>query len=271
MTRRRERRRGRGTSYTGILRSDRPRPAEAEPQIEDRYPRFRWRIVSFLIVLCLSGVLVLFFASDVFYVRSIAVGGLQYMTKEEVFTYSRIASWHIFWVDPQEVRENLLEFPSVADAQVRISWPPNMVDIIIEEREPALVWEQSGTAVWVDINGKVMAQRAERPDLTRIVADTLFENSPLETGNLDLEVVYGALQLRELRPEVTTWRYDPARGLGFRNPNGWDVWFGVGSNMQEKQAIYGAMAASVQQRGIAVAEINIVNPDAPYYTVLFER
>ena len=266
----RERRR-RDRNYTGILRGGRGRSEERQiSQIEDRSRKFSWRWVSGAIVLALSGVLALFFYSEVFYVRSIAVGGTRYMTVEEVFAYANIADTHIFWIEPSAVRERLMEFQTVADAQVRVSWPPNMVNIVVEEREPALVWEQNGVAFWVDIQGNVMRQYEDRPDLLKIVvADSNMEN-PLIGGTLDEELVYSALQLQELNPEVDVWRYDAALGLGFRNANGWDIWLGVG-NMTEKMQIYAAITSDIIARGIQLSEVNIVNPDAPVLTVLWGR
>ena len=265
-------RRRRDRNYTGILRGGRGRTDEREvSQIEDRRRKFSWRIVSGLIVLALSGVLALFFYSDVFYVHSIAVGGTRYMTKEEVFTYADIANVHIFWVQPDAIRENLMNFPTVADAQVRVSWPPNMVNIVIEEREPALVWEQNGVAIWVDIQGNIMQQYEDRPELLRIVASDPLTEGPLTGEMLDENIVYGALQLQELQPDVEAWRYDTARGLGFRNANGWDVWLGVGANMIEKMQIYETLTSDIIARGIQPGEVNIVNPDAPFYTVLWGR
>jgi cell division septal protein FtsQ len=267
----RERRR-RDKNYTGILRGSHSRTEEREiSQIADRSPQFSWRIVSGLMVLALSGILALFFYSDVFYVHSIAVGGIRYMTKEEVFTYADIANVHIFWVQPDSIRANLLAFPTVADAQIRVSWPPNMVNIFIEEREPALVWEQNGAAIWVDIQGNLMRQYEDRPGLLKIVADDPRTEGPLTGQPLDEAVIFGALQLQELHPEIGIWRYDIARGLGFRNANGWDIWLGVGTGMTEKMQIYEALAADIIARGIQPGEVNIVNPDAPVYTVLWGR
>ena len=166
-------RRRRDRNYTGILRGNRARTEQPEvSQIEDRR-KFNWRMVSGFMVLALSGILALFFYADVFYVHTIAVGGVRYMTKEEVFAYADIANTHIFWVQPEVVRERLLGFQTVADAEVRISWPPNMVNIVVEEREPALVWEQNGVAIWVDIQGNVMRQYEDRPGLLRIVAENI--------------------------------------------------------------------------------------------------
>lgn len=272
MSRIRDRRR-RTRQYTGVLRSDRQRTTE-ETRIEQVEGRrgFSWRIVSGLMIILLSIVLFLFFYSDIFYVSSISVRGQQYMTVEEVFTYADIANYHIFWVNPEQVRKNIMRYPSVADAKVTIGWPPNMVSIELEEREPILSWEQNDTVFWVDIQGNKMDVREDRPDLIRIVVNDPLVPIPLgQDGKLDTDIVYGAIQLYDLRPDVPAWQYDPVKGLGFRNSNGWDVWFGVGTGMEEKMKIYETLSSDIIARGIQVSEVNIANPDAPYYIVLFGR
>ena len=99
----RERRRGSGRA-PGILRN----PATAQEAIDRpighsaRRSMGSWRIVSAMIVLSLIGVLALFFITPFFYIHSIAVGGLQYVTKEEVFALTGIANMHVFWIDPKQ-------------------------------------------------------------------------------------------------------------------------------------------------------------------------
>jgi cell division septal protein FtsQ len=273
-TRNRRERRQRN-SYTGVLRDARVMTPAEGYVVDHSAPRrrpFSWRWISLMIVIVLTLVLVFFYTSSVFYVRSISVGGVRYLTKEEIFAYADIANMHIFWVDPARVRENLLRSSSIADAQVWIGWPPQMVNIVVEEREPALVWEQSGTAIWVDIQGRIMAQRQDRPDLTVIQADMAVADGPLgESGRVRQEIVLGALQLEELLPGTQVLRYDSARGLGYAHEGGWQVWLGTGTGMPEKIAIVNAMTQSLQARGIQPGEINVVDPDFPFYTVMWGR
>lgn len=221
-------------------------------------------------VVLLSGLLFIFSTADFFYVRSIAVGGLRYLSKEEVFAFTKVANQHVFWVDPEAVRQNLLQSPSIADARVWLDWSPQLVNIVIEEREPAIVWEQSGTALWVDIQGRIMMQREDRNDLVRVSAGDNVEQGILgQTGRVDEDIVIGAIQLQELLPEATLLRYDSVKGLGYANAQGWSVWFGVGRFMQEKVAIYRTISQDLLARGIQAGEVNIVNPDAPFYTVMW--
>lgn len=263
----------RGTNYTGVLRSDRNRASDERTLSQIEEPKgFRWRVISGLMILLLSAVLFLFFYSDVFYVTNIRVGGVDYITVEEVFTYADVANYHIFWVTPEMIANNVERYPSIANAQVRIGWPPNMVTITVEEREPALIWEQNGVAFWIDVQGNLMDLREDRPDLVRIIVDDPLVEGPLgDASGLDPDIVFGVLQLHDIRPDILAWRYDPVNGLGWRNDNGWDIWLGTGTDMDEKLQIYETLASSIIARGIQPGEINIVSADDPYYTVLWGR
>jgi cell division septal protein FtsQ len=226
-----------------------------------------WRLFSALIVVSLAVVLFLFFAADAFYVRSVAVGGLRYLTKEEVFALSDVANMHVFWVDPEQVRANILRSPTIADAVVHVGWPPQMVSIVIQEREPAVVWDQAGVAAWIDLQGRVMRQWEDRDDLVRVFAE--MADGPISPEiRIDPQVVNGALQLHDLRPDLTTLRYHPIHGLGFSDERGWDAWFGTGTDMPERILIYNAIVENLTSRGIQPSEINVVNPDKPFYCSL---
>ena len=268
-SRSRERRRPAGRE-PGILRGPVAAVAVERPLVQHGARRWgfaSWRIFSGLITLALLALLFIFFTFDIFYIHSIAVGGLRYMTKEEIFALTGIADMHLFWVDPQEVQNNILRSPTIADADVQVGWPPNMVQIIIEEREPALVWVQSGIPTWVDVQGRVMNQREDRPDLPRVLSEV--EDGPLgQNVQIGVDVVSGALQLKALSPGLDTVRYNPGKGLGYQDQRGWMAWFGTGTDMPEKISIYNAIVDNLVGRGIQPREINVVDPDAPFYSVV---
>jgi len=79
------------------------------------------------------------------------------------------------------------------------------------------------------------------------------------------------LQLRSLFPNIEVLRYHPHKGLGYQDGRGWEVWFGIGTDMPEKILIYEAIVANLQARGIQPGEVDVSNPDAPYYSVLWGR
>lgn len=268
-------RRRRSERSPGVLRRTSPQTIQ-ERQSQEREERgegfTRWRAISALIVLMFGGLLVLIFTTDLFYVRAIKVRGLQYLTTEEVFAFADVANFHLFWLDPDFVRDNILRSASVADASVELGWPPDMISIEIEERQPAIIWSESGVDMWVDLQGRMMAARTDQPDLMRIEVSVGAFDEPLTDGRqLDDDIVFGALQIQELLPELTSLTYDPVNGLGWTNENDWQIWMGSGTGMLEKIKIYQTLSQNLSTRGIQPGEVNISNPDAPFYTVLWGR
>lgn len=251
-----------GVLVTPAVSAERP---VAPVEHGSREVALNWRMFSGLIIAGLLLVLVVFFSTEVFYVRSISVSGVRYLQSAEIFRWTDIADSHIFWVNPQDVRRRILQFPAVADAQVSIGWPPNMVRIAIVERQPAVIWEQAGVSVWVDIHGNVlMFPPEERPDLIRIEAIGVDE--PLaNTQRIDKDVVSGARQLRELIPSTSRLRYDRFYGLGFDDPGGWVAWFGSGLDMPTKIRIYRALVDELGRMGVTPSLISVADPDKPHY------
>lgn len=232
---------------------------------QDSRGSLNWRILSALIVVATSTALLLFFAADSFYVRDASVGGLRYVSKAEIFELSGVRDLHLFWVDPVLVRENILRSPSVADVSVSVDWPPRGVQIVVQEREPALTWEQNGAMTWIDLQGRVMRQWEDRQNLLRVQADPSIEGTLNDTMVIDRAIVEGAVQLHSLRPDLNILRYSPFEGLGFRETNGWWAWFGTGTTMPERLLIYNTIVADLQSRGLEPLMISVVDLDAPYY------
>lgn len=227
-----------------------------------------WRFVSALMVVGCGLLLYLFLSMDAFYISSVAIGGEKYLTREEIFRDSDVAMRHILWVDPQDVEQRLESVPNIADATVLVGWPPSMVQILVVEREPALIWEQ-GIRVWVDVNGIVMKQREDLTGLLRIVVPNATE--PISVGQrIPKTVVDGALQLRLRYPNIDVLLYDPVKGLGYHDGRGWTVWFGSGEDMDTKLRVYNALVAEIVDE-VQPGEIVMSDPDRPYYTVLWRK
>ncbi len=275
MSSRLQNRRRRSERSPGVLRRTSPNSIlERQSQEErDRGEGFtRWRAISALIVLTFVAVLVLTFTTDLFYIRSVQVRGLEYLTTEEVFAFADVANYHLFWLDPEAVRENILRSASIADADIELGWPPNMINIKVEERQPAIIWSESGEENWVDLQGRMMTSRIPLDNLMRINVSVGAFDEPLTDGQqLDNDIVFGALQMQELLPNLNSLNYDPIHGLGWTDSNGWQVWMGSGTGMDEKIKVYETLVQNLIARGIQPGEVNIANPDAPFYTVLWGR
>ena len=225
-------------------------------------------MVSGMIVAGFGVVLYLFLTLDAFFVSSVAIGGERYLSREEIFRFSNVAKQHVFWIDAQDVEARLEDVSNIAEASVVVGWPPDMVQIIVTEREPALIWEQS-SRVWVDVNGIVMKQYEDRPDLLRVVVP----NSDEPLGNdsrIPRSIVDGALYLERHDPRINVLLYDSFKGLGYHENDGWTVWFGTGEDMDMKLLVYNALIAEIRD-SVQPGEIYVMDPDHVYYTVLWRK
>ncbi len=226
------------------------------------------RMLSSVILFSLLVVLLLFFQSDAFYVHRIEVGGLSYLAADEVFTLSGVATTHIFWVNPAEVRDNILLSPSVAAVDVSVGWPPHLLQIEVQERQPALVWEQAGVRTWIDVRGRVMPQRTDLEGLLLIIAEDV--DTPVGPHIvIPQDVVDGALQLKRLYPNIETLIYNSAEGLGYQDARGWRAWFGSGTDMPAKLNVYDAIVANLEAQGIFPEYVDVGNVDSPHYKVFW--
>jgi hypothetical protein len=162
--------------------------------------------------------------------------------------------------------------PSLDDAQVVVQWPARVV-ILVQEREPSLVWEQEGRAYWIDVNGNLMLARQDIPELLRVVNEgqTIPFRCPGSPGcaedaiTIDPAVVQGAQQLKTLRPELDVLYYDSVRGLSYQDERGWRGYFGLGTDMNVKLVVYETLIENLTARGIRPATIDVSSPEAPYY------
>ncbi|PJF44176.1 MAG: hypothetical protein CUN55_05340 [Phototrophicales bacterium] len=227
-----------------------------------------WRWLSGTISLFLSVVLYILLATDTFVINEIAVGGERYVSPEWVFEATGVAGRNLFLLDAKDIEARLERNPSIADAQVYVSWPPNEVSVIISEREPVLIWEQGGFRVWIDINGIVMFQRQERDDLLRIV-HLGEDEEPLGVGStIDQDIITGALQLQRKLPSIKVLLYDPIKGLGFRDERNWRAWFGVGTDMERRLLVYEQIIRT-NYPAIQFSEIDVSDADYPYFVSRF--
>jgi hypothetical protein len=224
-------------------------------------------------------VLILFLSNPAFFIREILVGGTRYLDPAEIFQRSSLVNSHLFWVDPAAIATQLKLDPTIADAQVEVGWPPNMIQITITEREPALVWEQAEQRVWVDVRGRIMLQREDSPSLMRVVVERPSDlpargpcplqgmNDVLGPGScIDPEIVAGALQFKALYPNVAEIVYDPIKGLGFRDGRKWMLWFGNGRDIETKMLVYNRLIEEFWvKNNVQFVEVDVSNPDLPVF------
>jgi len=220
----------------------------------------RW--ASFFLLLVVGASLYFVGVKQVYFVSQVNVAGAVTLSPQAVAEASGAGGMHSFWVNPAEAAERLTDLPNVLTATVEIAWP-NQVDITISERAPIMVWDQTGDRFWLDERGRLMQARQQSKNLLVVYsqdAETLFVNDRIPT-----QVLEGALHLRRLRPNIGELYYSRENGLSYQDGRNWRVYFGVGTDMNQKLIVYEALVERLMARDLQPEYISVINKEKPYY------
>ncbi len=246
------------------------------PGAEIRLPalptiRVGWRLASGVIVLAMIGLLVLIGFSDKFNVSTVEVTGLKRLTSKEVNLVLGVSGASIFTVSDTQIRHRLVTaYPELKDIRVKIGLPAKVV-VAAVERQPVLVWEQDNAVQWVDADGYAFPPRGQVDGLITVEsneAPQLRIGEVLTTTNriLDPETVATILAMSEQTPEGISLVFDNEHGLGWDDPQGWFVYFGMNlDDMQTKLKIYEALVEHLVDEGVEPELISVEFVHAPYY------
>ena len=210
-----------------------------------------------------------------FYLTTIPVEGAISINASEVVANSGLAGMHIFAADPNEAADRIAEIPGVISAAVTLQWP-NSVHIQVREDSPIAVWIEGSNQYWITENGRFIPARSQTLGLLLIESEQppkLTEEAASETdaaAQPDMafvpdSVMQGALQLRELRPNIEKLYYRASHGLSYQDGRGWRVYFGSGTDMQQKLVVYETIVDTLLEQGLTPVYVSVSNQDKPYY------
>jgi hypothetical protein len=195
----------------------------------------------------------------------------------------------VFTINPNLLDETLHQaFPELSKISVKINLPAS-VKVVVTERVPVIAWVQDGIETWVDAEGisfpprgnpatalvrveghgtppsiAVAASPGDLQSLPEGVISAATPNNP--TLRLSPELVSAILSLGAKMPADTLLVYDSEHGLGWNDPNGWEVFFGAeDQDMEMKLTVYQALVDRLQSEGIQPALISVEYVHAPYY------
>lgn len=242
---------------------------------------FSARWISLGLLLLMIWALYLVGMDTHFYLTVIPVEGTWSVPAVEVVTASGLAGSHIFAADPVQAAQRITEVPGIISATVTLSWP-NQVLVQVGEDAPIAIWIENGTDYWVTKSGSLIPSRVGTLGLLRIesettggtASDVTSPASPATETNPDMntvpefiptDVLAGALQLRELRPNIDKLYYRPASGLSYQDGRGWRAYFGTGTDMPQKLAVYETIVTDLLNRGLTPVYISVSNQEKPYY------
>lgn len=250
------------------------------PGVEMRLPavpviRVGWRLISFMLVLLISGVLYYLFTSPVYRVHEVEIAGGVYLSSDSISRMMLIYNKPIFFVEPLVIANQLVDtLDGLTSASVRVSFPAQ-VAVTVEERAPLLVWELDGQTQWVDAQGFAFPPRGDAGNLVRVVASApppapLVLDEVEETGKshpfMTPEMIAAILSIRNYAPDSVDLLYDGEHGFGWHDPHGWIVYFGTDvDNVKMKIAIYDTLLRDLNREGIQPAIISVEYLHAQFY------
>ncbi|MCB0045229.1 MAG: FtsQ-type POTRA domain-containing protein [Caldilineaceae bacterium] len=184
------------------------------------------------------------FVSD----ESIEFVNLGYLERADLAPELSIRDWSIFWLQPDDVREQIMRHPYVADAGVRIRLP-NQVTVTVEEVQPTALWVTREGTLWLLDDGTALTMRSrsdaaggeERTDaegkpLPQIIDVNRDAQTPGKSA-IDPEVLDSALTLLAALPQLQELRFNQGVGLNFALPDGKTyVYWGDGHDIDAKLA-----------------------------------
>jgi cell division septal protein FtsQ len=265
--------------------------------------RLGWRLISLVMVALLGAVLYHLWNSPQYQVQAVKVSGLQRITSDQVNVDLEVAGRPVFILNPAAMRQRLLDdFPEFKSVAVSLALP-NKVTVTVSERLPVLTWQQDGKSLFVDADGMAFAPQSgekalgpvvqassspptllsgEQPPQTSVqdqlaaITQADAAGQPAQAAStapqpdavrrwLPTQMVAGILTLAHQAPKGTPIVYDSQHGLGWKDANGWNVYFGDGKDMAMKLDVYKAIVQQLHSEDVTPAFISVEYVHAPYY------
>jgi len=264
-------------------RGARPSPAKrARPQVKrqksDSIPArrpVRWSVallktLALLILAGSIGLVVYGFTAPDFYVYSAAVSGAHHLKAEDIYLAAGIHEQSIFWVRPGQVEQVLGQLNGIKSVQVSCGLPAQ-VGIIVEEREPAVMWRLlvQERDWWLDEEGMVLPYHGD-------VSNTIFvvDSSTPQLREGDRIKPEGAvasvLQLAAALPQVEVFFYQADQGFSFvyisaDGTQQWPVLVGTSEDLTHKIQILQRLTDYLAAHNIRPRYIDVRWADHPVY------
>lgn len=204
-------------------------------------------------------------AGSEFQIHTISIEGAYYMSPSRVRSIAGINGKQNFQVDPAEIENELEAHPEILSAGVTLSWP-NVIGIEIEERLPALEWNDAGRSWLISPDGVGYLRRNSPPELNRVhsLVKVLEIGEPLSPV-IDPIVIQSALELKAIIGDGRDLLYDKEHGLGFQDTYGWMAYFGTDGDMEHKLRAYSKIVEVLLQNRYPASLVSIEELSAPYY------
>lgn len=231
--------------------------------------------------------------SSQFQISDVTIDGISRLTPGDIYAALNVKGEQIVAFDPHAAQTALQKaFPELGSVKVQVGLPAK-VHIQVTELQPAVAWKAGDTIYWVDANGVILPPRGEvgelltigsdgQPPLTPLAIDSTPAVAVPVTGGaaaaavapteiwgrqVDPTILKRMLDLRSMIPADAKLVYSSLNGLGWEDPQGWDVYIGRDlSNFDLKFAMYSAIIKNLENQGTRPQDmISVEFINAPFY------
>jgi len=253
---------------------------------------FDWKMVSGTLMIALIITVLLLVNLPAFQINAVAVEGIQRIPQGDIAAVLHTTASSVFTLDRgKAIKAISASFPELENVQIHTSLKRGVV-VQAVERQPILTWKSGDQSLWIDQDGIVMPVRGEAANLVTIQSSvTPPLTNPIDTTQgvldyarlaltnqmastsdeiiipqMDPNVLKAAIELTSKLPQGASLVYDPIDGMGWIDPRGWKVFFGINlADLQIKEAEYQTIVDKLSREGITPVMISVEFPHAPYY------
>ncbi|MGD0005239.1 MAG: FtsQ-type POTRA domain-containing protein [Anaerolineaceae bacterium] len=255
-----------------------------------------WRLLSAFLILLIGAALYVAWNTPDLRIDKITLSGNQRVSAADVQAILNLNGKQIFTVDPNEIVKKVAEsFPDVTNVTAEVNSPAEVL-VSFNERMPVLTWNYNKTSYWVDPSGYIFMPNGKVKTPVNILAnepppvvetatpdqvapDAQAKNASLTKAtkappqptslvgkHISPVVMSSAIKLSAMLKKNTVLAYSDQDGLGYYDPQGWNVYIGLDlNNMDTKMLMYQAVVNQIKNDGVTPTMISVENPDTPYY------
>jgi hypothetical protein len=247
-----------------------------------------WRLISGALAFCVLAILVAMWNAPFFQVGLAKLSGANRLTAADINTVLKVEGMPVIQASPRGMEQDLKDaFPDLASVKVSVSIPAG-VTVRVTERQPVIAWKVGDTVQWVDKDGFAFPARGDGGSLVAVDAQAAPKTatsaeilkaadiSTTKSGStsqaaaptpfISVDMVNAILTLGPQLPQGTAIVYNPSYGLGWNDPNGWQVFFGKKLvDMDTKLTQYKTIVDELTKENIHPKLISVEFPRAPFY------
>ena len=207
------------------------------------------------------------FRHPAFIVSQVEVEGLNHLSLTTVLERAALQGQHLLALPVDDIRATVTQESWVLRVDIQRKLPGRVI-LIIQEREPAAIWQAKGRGFLVDRDGVVLEENFVPRDLLAI--QDLDGDVPKPGDRKDQDAIALALTLKEvlakeMNQSARSFEYLRHGGLVVETGQGRRARFGDSSDFQWKLAVWKTLLKAGETQNLQVGHVDLRFGDRPFF------